>query len=731
MPDHFTVHQLFLKSLGLPSGSQEIYFQDNAIYGHEKVGSFIDNLKSIGAKDKIIYLENGHSESEFLELIKKADYPLLVFLDYQGKVTPHFFQREAKAWKVMVINDDGTVEQVYTGWEKLPEALFRRSVSPGQEKVAVVTAFPDQSFYHTGENQTNGGNSRFKMFSKLMELLAPERKEIMYILMYALFVGLISLSLPLGVQSLVGFISSGQVVTSSVVLILFILLGIVLSGVMTIYQLELVEYLQQKLFARTAFAFAFRIPRLRFESMLKYYPPELMNRFFDTLTLQKGIPVLLIDLSAAILQVLLGVVLLSLYHPLFILLGSLLIVSLIIVLRLTGPKGLNTALLESDHKYKLANWLEEMARSLSTFKLAGNTGLAMEKTDYHVSNYIRARESHFKILKFQYYSFVVFKGLITAFLLIIGMVLIVDRQINLGQFVAAEIVIILIMNSVEKIIMKVDDVYDVLAGVEKITKVTSLPVEKDGIFSLPVTSDQGLQLSLRNINYQYPDRDTPALCQLHMEVSAGEHVGIAGSNGSGKSTLINLLLGLYDSYTGTITYNGVSLREIRRADLMNHIGNYVTQDQLFDGTVLENITIGRRAAKMNDVFWAVEAVGLTEYINSLPSGFQTRLVGGEVRLPDTVVQKLIMARNIVERPSLLILDDFLLGVERSEKKRILDLILSQNYHWTVILVSNDPMVLSGCARVLFMQNGRVADQGDMSTLANRNEDFNKLIRFQS
>ncbi len=722
MPAHFTVHQLFLTSLGLPLGSQEVHIHDNVIHGQEEAGSFLDNLKSLGAKEKIIYLENGHSESEFLELIKQADYPLLVFLDYKGKLTPHFFQREGKAWKVTVINDDGTLGQVFGGWEKLPESFFKTSGSHRQEKFAVVTAFPDQSFFSTGENQAHGGNSRFKMFSKLMELLAPERKEIMYILMYAIFVGLISLSLPLGVQSLVGFISSGQVVTSSVVLILFILLGIVLSGVMTIYQLELVEYLQQKLFARTAFAFAFRIPRLRFESMLKYYPPELMNRFFDTLTLQKGIPVLLIDLSAAILQVLLGVVLLSLYHPLFILLGSLLIISLIIVLRLTGPKGLNTALLESDHKYKLANWLEEMARSLSTFKLAGNTGLAMEKTDYHVSNYIRARESHFKILKFQYYSFVVFKGLITAFLLVIGMVLIVDREINLGQFVAAEIVIILIMNSVEKIIMKVDDVYDVLAGVEKITKVTGLPIEKDGIFSLPVTSDQGLQLSIRNVNYQYPDRDTPALSHLNMEVSAGEHLGIAGSNGSGKSTLINLLLGLYDSYTGTIAYNGVSLTEIRRADLMNHIGNYVTQDQLFDGTVLENITIGRRAPKMNDVFWAVEAVGLTEYINSLPGGFQTQLVGGEVRLPDSVVQKLIMARNIVERPSLLILD---------EKKRILDMILSKNYHWTVILVSNDPMVLSGCGRVLFMQNGCVSDQGDMSTLANRNEDFNKLIRFQS
>ena len=694
---------------------------------------FMAHLSTAGAEHDLIYLENSLGREEFLTMLNTANHPFLIFLQEKDALQPVLAYRDNGKLVASAASGTSFAPHVLPEEHSLYSSCFKRGMEQGQEEAVVITCFPNT----TTESQeiaadlSSGRPSRFRTFVKLIELLTPERREILHILMYAIFVGIISLSLPLGVQSLIGFISSGQVVTSATVLILFIVLGIIFSGIMLIYQLELVEYLQQRLFARTAFAYAFRIPRLKLEAMLKYNPPELMNRFFDTLTLQKGVPVILLDLSAALLQVLLGTFLLSLYHPLFIIIGTVLISILIILLRMTGKRGLSTAFVESEHKYNVVNWLEEMARSITTFKLAGNTGFAMERTDYHVSNYIKAREDHFKVLKIQYYSFVIFKTIITALLLILGVLLIVNKQINLGQFVAAEIVIILIMNSIEKIIMKIDDVYDVLVSVEKVSKVTGLPTDADKSAELTVVPGEGLSVKVSELTYRFPEDNRKVLNGISFNISPRERVCISGPNGSGKSTLTNLLLGIFDSYTGTISYNGFPLRELNRPLLMNHIGNYVSQDTLFDGTVLENITIGRRNIEFKDVIWATSAAGVLDYINSLKEGFQTRLIGGGVRVPESVMHKLIIARNLVERPSLLIVDDFLLGVEFMEKKRILEFLTDPSFPCTVIVISNEPMVMAMCHRLLVLDSGNLVADGKFSELNTTNTTLIELIQQKS
>ncbi|MFM2206242.1 MAG: hypothetical protein RL213_217 [Bacteroidota bacterium] len=644
---------------------------------HEWVGLLVRPLSGT----EMVFIDRHAGPDEIKALVNQPDFPFLYFTGTSLAARPVF---------------------VATGQ---PASVPHPVVEPAPGESVIITAMPMDVAESLIGNLSDAAPANASPFRKLLVLLQPERKEIFYILSYAVFVGLIGLSLPLGVQSLIGFISSGQVVTSAVILVTFILVGILLSGIMTIFQLELVERLQQKLFARTAFSFAYRVPRIRLEAVLKHYPPELMNRFFDTLTLQKGVPVLLIDLSAAFLQVLFGVILLAFYHPVFILFGVFLSFLLYVVIRYTGRKAVQTALEESDQKYNVANWLEELARSLSTFKLSGDSTLALGKTDEYVGRYVNAREKHFKVLKSQYYSFVIFKTLITAILLVLGTVLIVDRQINLGQFVAAEIVIILIINSIEKIILKIDDVYDVMAGVEKITKVTGLPLERSGIAAPDVRAGDGISLTVKDLVFGYPDRSERSLNGLSFTIRSGERVCLTGTNGSGKSTLIQLLLGLYEPHEGRIMYNGISLKSLNKASLMNHIGNYVAMDTLFDGTVHENIVLGRRNISNSDVQWAIDIAGVRDFIESLPDGLDTRLIGGGFRLPESIVHKLILARNIAEHPSLLIIDDFLLGVEVTEKRRILRFLLDKKNPWTVVLVSTDPLVLASVERVLWLEKG--------------------------
>lgn len=319
----------------------------------------------------------------------------------------------------------------------------------------------------------------------MLRLLHAERSQINYILFYALLMGLLSLVLPLGIQSTIELISGGMFFSSIYVLITIIIIGVLMGGILQIMQITLVEHLQRRIFTKASLEFAYRIPRLKAESIISNYAPELINRFFDIITIQKGLPKLLIDLTSGLVQIFFGLILLSLYHPFFVFFSIGLITFLFVIFYFTGPRGLRSSIEESKYKYKVVHWLEELARALHSFKLAGSTDLPIKKTDQNVNNYLKYRKIHFQVLITQYSFILLFKTLVIGGLLIVGAILVVERQITLGQFVASEVVIILILNSIEKIIMYMDVIYDLLTAVDKVSNVTDLPLERIGGLDMP------------------------------------------------------------------------------------------------------------------------------------------------------------------------------------------------------------------------------------------------------
>ncbi|WP_242926607.1 peptidase domain-containing ABC transporter [Pontibacter vulgaris] len=552
---------------------------------------------------------------------------------------------------------------------------------------------------------------KYTPMQRFLQLLSIERREIMYLYVYAIAAGLISLVLPLGIQSIIGFVSSGQVSVSVVVLISLIVLALLIVGGLQVMQLWLVEFIQQRLFVRTASEFAYRLPRFQPEALQKYYPPELMNRFFDVVTLQKGLAKILVDFSTAVIQIVFGIILLSFYHPYFIFLGLILVLVLVGIIWLTGDKGLDTSIKESKYKYKLVAWLEEMARSISTFKLVGHTSLPMERTNYFVKSYLEVRREHFKVLMTQYFSFVGFKTFITGGLLVLGCILVVQQEINIGQFVASEIIIILIMSAVEKIMIKLDTVYDVMTSLDKIGQVTDLPIEEmEGIKLSELPLNGGLSLQAKNLSYKFRDSRKVALQNIDFTIQPSEHVCLSGFNNSGKTTLINILLGLLPSYEGSLTFNGISLHDLHKGNLRSLIGDNISKEQVFDGTLLDNITLGRELP-MSDVLWAIEEAGLTEFVHSLPEGLHAYLTGGSLHLPGSVSRKIVMARSLVQRPKLLIIDNYWAGMAKTEKEEFLHLLTSPQFTWTIIIVSNDREVMQLCDRVLVLQDGYLAANG--------------------
>jgi ABC-type bacteriocin/lantibiotic exporter with double-glycine peptidase domain len=529
-------------------------------------------------------------------------------------------------------------------------------------------------------------------------------------------VGLIGLVLPVGIQNTVELISGGVFFSSVYLLIGAVILGVLFTGILQIIQISLVEHLQRRVFTKAAIEFAFRIPRIRMESIINNYAPELVNRFFDVITLQKGLPKMLIDLSAAAIQILFGLILLSLYHPFFVFFSLILVLALFLIFWFTGSNGLKSSINESKYKYKVVQWLEELARSINSFKLAGNTDLPIRRTDNTVNNYLKYRKAHFQVLITQFSFIVIFKTAVTASLLILGTILVVNREITLGQFVASEVIIILILHAVEKTIMYMDVIYDLLTAVDKIAQLTDLPLEKVGGLDFQRHAVAGYSIELKQLKYRYPEKPEHVLKGIDLRINSGERVCIAGPGNAGKTTLTNLIAGIHSSYEGIITINNYSLRDLDIRHLRDSMAKNISPEDIFDGTILENITLGNATRTVEDAITAIRKVRLEDEINRLPEGLNTHIVSGGKGFSSSFIHKLILARCLAKKPALIILNDFFSGLKRQEKLDLLQSVINTDNRYTLFAVSNDPLIMAACDRVILLNNGQISDEGHFDEL---------------
>ncbi len=537
---------------------------------------------------------------------------------------------------------------------------------------------------------------------RFWSLLKIYKYELRRIYTYAIFNGFVNLTLPLGIQAIINYIQIGELTSSWIILVCFVLIGIAFSGIFQVLQLRIVENIQQDLFTRSSLEFAYRIPKITFLQLDKIHAPELVNRFFDTLTIQKGLPKILIDFSLAIFQIVFGLILLAVYSPYFIILGLSLVLILWLIFKVTGPQGLTTSLKESKYKYQLVHWLEEVARVNRSFKLHASSKFHLNKTDEIVENYLNSREKHFQVLINQFRLFIGFKVFLAAGLLVLGGYLVFQEQMNIGQFVAAEIIIILIINSVEKVLRIIDTIYDVLTALEKIGYVTDLELDKNN-GTAAISNPNGLAIKATDIQFGFPGERKKVIDELSFEIKPNEKVLLNGKSGSGKTLLLQILAGIHQIEDGELAINGIPFTNYHRDELYQHFGVSFPTNQIFEGTLRENITLGRTVSD-KEILEVIKILNFNNYVIHQPKGIDSLVDSGGRRLPRSIIQKLLIARLIIGKPKLLLMEDPLQFVEEDEKRRIIDYLMSNERKWTVIVISDFYYWSEKCTQVLNLNN---------------------------
>lgn len=564
---------------------------------------------------------------------------------------------------------------------------------------------------------------------RLLTLLKPERAAVGRVYFYAAVAGVLGLSVPLGVQAIIGLISGGLLLQPVAILIALVVLGTFAAGAVQVVQLGEVERIQERLFARWALELSQRLPRADLEALAGTDLPELTNRFFEVITIQKSLGKLLTESVAALLSIVAGLALLTFYHPYLSLFGATLLTVLAATLWITGKRGMQTSLAESEAKYRVAHWLQELARHVNSFRLTGDALLPVTRMDRDVDDYLAHRQAHFRVLVRQSLAVVLMKTLVTGGLLVIGAALVVNRSISLGQFVASELVIVTVLAGVEKLIFSLSTVYDALTAAEKSSHLRELPTLRDGTRA-PATepspwSDcdaQGMSIRATGLVYRYAAHGTRERRDvLHIDslvIEPGERVALVGSEGAGASTLLRLLAGLHTTFDGALVMGGTSLRDLRSADVRAHVSLVEADGRLFDGTLSDNITVGRTATA-SDVAHALELAGLDAFVHGLPEGMRTMVGGSGMHVPSYVARKVLLARAIVNKPRLLLLDEFFHHLEPTAKSPIVKRLTDRRAGWTILAASHDPTFLVACDRVLLLDGGQVTAEGSYDAMQSR------------
>jgi len=526
--------------------------------------------------------------------------------------------------------------------------------------------------------------------NRLIELMRADHADLWLVLGLALGSGLLALASPVAVQALVNTVTMGGMGQPLLVLSIILFFFLTFAGGVHVLEAYLVEIVQRRIFVRLATDLAYRLPKVRIDTFDRHQGAELVNRFFDILTVQKAGSSLLLDGLSTAVQICVGLLMLAFYHPFLLAFDVVLLLSIGIIIFLLGRGGIVSAIQESLSKYALVGWLENVAASVHTFKFGGGPELASRRTDALAQAYLTAKRSHYLILMRQIIGSVALYAVASTALLAIGGYLVIDGHLTLGQLVAAELIVSSALISLIKFGKHLEGYYDMMAGADKIGHLLDLPLEReDGLSPL---MDGPVALAVCNVCFDF-GANSPVFSNLNFLIEPGEKIALFGGYASGKTTLANLLCGLRQPLQGHIEINGTAISSLRLEAMRRRIA-VVSRMELIEDSLLENVRLGRSELGVDDVERALAAIGLSaKHLNTDISSSGAPLSTTEARL-------LLIARAIAGRPGLLIMDGILDELDDTARRRIAPVLFAGDAPWTLLVLTGSPMVADLCERVI-------------------------------
>jgi putative ABC transport system ATP-binding protein len=689
----------YLQAIAHLSSLTDVHFD------RERATQAVDNsLRSMGepleqliAAAEEVCLHIAPTRTTVTEAVWKANVnlPLIVWSPVENRwlvIRKHGF------FRARVSTPDNPVEITALSRGKIAQRLGLTSPEDTIEMGVVSAERPAQ---YNGFDLSGHHDSHISPVRRFLGLMRPEMPDVWTIIIFSLITGLLYLALPLAVNALVSNVAfgtqSGPFLQALLVLATVLLICLTIAAALRGLQYYVVEVIQRRLFVRMTADLSYRIPRINLRSIDGIHAPELVNRFLDVVTMQKNTSLLLLTGINLVLSTIIGMIVLGFYHPFLLAFSLILLTILSFIIFVLGRGAVASSIAESLCKYGVVGWLEELARCPRLFKGPGGYQLASGRADDLARAYLDARRLHFKILMGQITGLLVLEVIASAALLTVGGWLVINQQLTLGQLVASEIIVTAIVASISKLGKQFEAWYDTLAAVDKLGHLVDLEIEREDGDS-PLRLESGARVQVADVAFEYTT-GKPVFSKVNFCLEPGERVALFGSQGSGSTTMLDLLHGLRVPSEGHIIIDQLDLRGWYLECLRSQV-TLIRGTDLVTGSVADNVRLGHPEVSIYEVNSALNRVGLLQDVLDLPNGIHSNLLAGGLPLSSRQRIRLLIARALVSRPRLLLLDEILDGLDKEALAELSSILLDPSQNWTVLISTREEAVINRCSRVI-------------------------------
>ena len=651
-----------------------------------KKENHFEELAAIGKKMGIFFLQKEASMEEILPKVYPS-FPVAVFTKDQGWIlinsTLGAFVRFTRI---------ATSDSVWTLKSRL-----KKSLDTGKDNGSLSQwILLDQSFHRLGMNQQDHPD----YLKSIFQLIQMEKNDIWAIAIYSVAMGILSLIIPIGVQSLVNILNFGTLFQPVLILTFLVIIALGFVGLMNVLQSYVAELIQQRLFVRLAANVTNLFPRVNHHDFKKYYASEMPNYFLDISIIQKSATILLTNGLGIFLQTLIGLLVLVLYHPFFILFNVLILAFVIgIIFYSIGSVGIETSIKESKSKHKVASWIQEMNFHRTVFRSERAHNYASLRTENLVREYISNRRKHFKALMRQMIGFVSLQAFGSGLLLGIGGWLVIKGQITLGQLVASEIIVAKILDNFGKFTKYLENYYDLCASVDKVNHLLDFSLELSGSESPSIEKKSPISIRIEKLN---------------MQAEKGEIVVIRDPENKTAMSLVDMLYGFKASSYGSIAVNNTYLQDMNLREWRNHI-SLLRDIECFSGSIADNVKLNSIHASSTEIRNALDKVNLMKRIQDFPNGIQSELLRNGYPFTKEELALLVIARALLDKPALILIDEILIYLSKESISLLVSLLKELKKHSTILISSMHPDFQTIADRVYTFKDGELIEKGKVKS----------------
>lgn len=516
----------------------------------------------------------------------------------------------------------------------------------------------------------------------LFSLLKPESGFFWVAIAYGVAISLMTLAVPIAVQTLINSIANIGSTRAVVILAVVLFLTLFISGIFSALRMRVMEFYERKVYARLTSQLGLKTimaPHSFFEGRQNV---SITQRYFDIMTLQKNIPSLMIDGFALVLQMLVGFTLVSFYHPALFAFNVVLLMTMYAVWKIWGRGAKRTAIELSHAKYDSAKWLHDIASAHEFFKSADHVEYAGRSTEGYINSYVKKHKAHFHYTFSQVVMFLLMYAISSAALLGIGGVLVVQGELSIGQLVAAELVMSAVFLGLSRFTQYLKLYYELYGAAEKLGGALKIPQEvlhSDSV-AIPASS----KLVFNKVTLAYGDDR----CEVDVTLEPGTQYFVT----SDKSWVQKQLLGYLKKYervpAGDILLGDLSLNDYDTHELRQAV-TILDRSLIVEVSIERYLKLAQPEASHADIRHALEEVEMHKVIDALPEGLQTKVsvLGAPLQPLEFLLLKL--AATIIARPKLLILNQHFDAIPVDLRSRLLKRL--KKYEFTVLYFTNMPM----------------------------------------